>query len=153
MRETPRVEYFLIAVTVLVAVQTIRDAWRTGPENPSWDLRWRALDPGDQSRLAVAGLSRSTTAALVDADEREMAEGFARRDRRRRAYLDLVLLAALALTSALMLAGATDHRTFGLVLGAFALVRWPLDSLRDRQIKRGLKPASAIRRGERTVGG
>lgn len=146
-------DIFLIAVTVFIAVQTVRDAWRTGPANPTWDLRWRALDSDDQTRLAVASLSRSTTAALVDAEERELAEGFARRDRRRLAYLDLGLLAAVALATALILAGFAHHGAIGLIIGAYALVRWPLESLRDRQIKRGLKPASQLLRGERSLGG
>jgi hypothetical protein len=86
------VEYFVIGVTVFVAVMGVRDAWLVDSDDPTWDLRWRALDASSRASLAVAGLSRSTTAAIFDPEERELAERFGReRQRRVRRALDAAL--------------------------------------------------------------
>jgi hypothetical protein len=110
-------------------------SWRASGD-PHWNLRWRALGADDRARLTVAGLSRSSTKALLDPEERELAEDFGRHERWRRAYLDLLMLAALTLIAALMLAGAASSSNVGLILAAYAVVRWPGESLRDWQIKR-----------------
>lgn len=128
-------DYVLIGITAFVAVATIRQAWQGGGDDPNWDLRWRALDPDEQARLAVAGLSLASTAALDDLEERELAEGFGRREQRLRARLDLALLAALVLAAALLLAGAASLSSFGLIIAAYGALQWAVGSLRDRQIK------------------
>jgi Flp pilus assembly protein TadB len=81
------------------------------------------------------------TTSLDDPEEREIAEGFGRRERRGRARIELVLLAVLVLAVALMLAGLTDSSTVTLVIAVYTVVRWPVESLRDRQIKRRLGEA------------
>ena len=129
-------EYFVLGIVVLASVLTIRDAWQASAGDPNWELRWGALGADDRGRLAVAGLSDTSTAALVDPEERELAEGFGRHERKRRAYLDLLFLAALTLVAALMLAGVASSSDLGLTLGVYALLRWPGESLRDWQIKK-----------------
>jgi Flp pilus assembly protein TadB len=141
------VEYFLIGVTVLVAIQTVREAWRAGGDDPIWDLQWRALTADDRARLAVAGLSPSSTSALEDPEERKLAEGFSRQERRLRSHLELVLLAALVLAVALTLVGIATHHAVALIIGTYAVLKWGIDVLRDRQIKRRVRTAIASAAG------
>lgn len=74
--------------------------------------------------------------AARDAERRELAEGFARRERRRRAYLDVALVVALALAGGLTFAGVTHSSSFGMILAVYGLLLWARESLRNRQIKR-----------------
>lgn len=122
-------------MTVAVAGLTVWQVSRARACDGNWQLRWRALEPDDRARLAVAGLSGTTTAALVDPEERELAEGFGRQERRRRTYLDLALLITLAFVTALMLAGITHPSAFGLILATYGLLRWPFESFRDHRFK------------------
>lgn len=132
-------------MAVLAAVTAIRNAWRRGSVDPLWELRWQALDPSDRARLAVAALSVTSTAALVDPERRALAEGFGRRERQRRAYFDLLLLVVLALVAALMLTGVTSFSALGSIIAMYLGLRVVADWLRDEQIKRRVRTAYATK--------
>jgi len=135
MREDSRVDIFLIAVTILTSVATLRVAFWRGADNPSWELRWRGLDPGYRDWLAAMTTSLAWRATLTDPEEIALANGFSRRERRRRSYLDLAATALLVVGVAATLAGLLPLSvcTFGLAI--YAMVRWAMEAARDRQIR------------------
>jgi hypothetical protein len=137
------VDIFLVSATVFAAVVGVWNAWRVGGDDPLWDLRWRALGADDRARLAAAALPGGKASSLEDPEERQLAEGFGRRERRRRAYLDLAVLVVLGFSSALLLAGIVGPGLFGLVLGVYAVLRGSAESLRDRRIKSRVTRAAA----------
>lgn len=138
MREDSRVilAIALLGVTVLVDVIEFVDAfWRSGPD-PTWETRWRALDPAESAWLAVMATSNNWLITLTDPEEIALAKGFRRYERRRRVYFDLIGLPFLAAAVALTLIGLVNPSIVGLIFSTFLLLRPIPIYLRERQIKK-----------------
>jgi hypothetical protein len=133
------VDYFLVGVTVLIGVMALSTALRPGVDDPSWELRWRGLDPVHRDWLAAMTTNPRWMRTLSDPEEVELARGFSRHERRRLAYFELASGAVAALAVALTLAGLAPVSTVGLGLGLVAMVRFSVESWRTRQIKRKVR--------------
>jgi hypothetical protein len=96
-----------------------------------------ALDDLDRAWIATASISTSseTRATLEARGETELAAGFRRRERRRRAYLELAVLPPFLAAGALVVSGLIPGSTGTLVFATFSLLAWVPDFLRGRQIK------------------
>ncbi len=135
MREDSRVDIFLICVTILSSVAALQVAFWGGADNPTWELRWRGLDPGNRDWLAAMTTSRTWMATLTDPDEIELAKGFGRRERRRHSYFDLVAVALLIVGVALTLAGLLPLSACTLGLACYVVIRGAVEAWRNRQIR------------------
>jgi hypothetical protein len=129
-------DIFLISVTVLIAVTATWTVLRPGDDDPNWELRWRGLDPDYRNWLAAMATNPAWMKTLTDPEEVRLAKGLARRERRHLAYYDLAAGVLVALTIALALAGVLPFSFAGLCLGVLAMIRWPIESWRRRQIRR-----------------
>jgi hypothetical protein len=139
VRDDSAVGILLICVTALVSIAALKTALWRGSDDPNWELRWRSLDPGYRDWLAAMTTSRAWLATLTDPEEIELAKGFSRRERRRRAYADLAVTALLIVAVALALAGVLPFSTWGLILGCYTLLLAGGAHLRDRQIRRKVR--------------
>ena len=145
MREDSRVIFpiALLGVTVLVDVVEFVDSfWRSAPD-PTWETRWRALDPAESAWLAVMATSRNWLATLTDPEEIALAKGFRRHERRRVVYFDLAGLPFLAAVVAFSLIGLADPSIVGLAFSTLLLLRGVPIYLRGRQIKKTYERAKA----------
>jgi hypothetical protein len=142
MRENSRVDVLLICVTVLVSLAAVKTALWPGADDPSWELRWRALEPGYRDWLAAMTTSRAWLATLTDPEEIELAKGVSRREGRRRAYVNLAITALLIVAVALALAGLLPFSTWGLILACYTLLLAAGNHLRDRAIRRKVRAGS-----------
>lgn len=145
MREDSRVisAITFLGITVLIDVAEFIDAfWRSAPD-PSWETRWKALDPAESTWLAEMSRSRAWLATLTDPEEIELARGFYRRERRHRVYLDLTALPFIAAAGALVLTGALPLEVLGVVGGGFICIRGVVLYLRERRIKKSYQEAKA----------
>jgi hypothetical protein len=145
MREDSRVilAIALLGVTVLVDVIEFVDTfWRSAPD-PTWETRWRALDPAESTWLAVMATSRNWLSTLTDPEEVALAKGFRRHERRRLVYFDLASLPFLAAAVALSVIGLMNPSVVGLVFSTFLLLRSIPVYLRGRQIKKAYDQAKA----------
>jgi len=142
VRDDSAVEVLLICVTVLASVAALRTALWRGADNPTWELRWRALDPGYRDWLAAMTTSPAWLKTLTDPEEIELAKGFGRRERRRRAYFDLAVTALLIVSVAFALAGLLPSSTWGLILGCYTLLLTAGSHIRDQRIKRKVRIGS-----------
>jgi hypothetical protein len=118
MREDSSVhpfDVFVLGTLVLAFAMAVNSAFRSGDDDPNWEMRWRGL-----------------------------AEEFSRRERRRRAYIDLATLWILALVAALVLIGLLPNSTVGLILAAYAVTQGVVVHLRERQIKRRYQQVQAL---------
>lgn len=116
-------------------------ALSSGADDSMWELRWRSLDDRDQARIAAAGRTKGSRAELEERDELELAEGFNRRERRRRAYLQLPLLLGIVALFIFTLLGVLPGSDLDQVF-AYAAMLVPVTAwLRDWQIKRAHRPA------------
>ena len=143
MREDSRVilAIALLGVTILVDIVEFVDSfWRSGPD-PTWETRWRALDPAESAWLAVMATSRNWFATLTDPEEIALAKGFRRHERRRVVYFDLAGLPLLAAVAAFSLIGLVNPSIVGLVFSTFVLLRGVPIYLRGRQIQRNYQQA------------
>ncbi|HTT93222.1 MAG TPA: hypothetical protein VMF55_01000 [Solirubrobacterales bacterium] len=134
----------LIAVTLLVDIADFVELFWRSPRDPTWETRWRTLDPTESSWLAYMASAPNWVGTLTDPDEIELAKGFMRQEKRRRIYIDLLVASPLAITAALLvLAGALPVGGVGVILGAFAVFR-PLEVFRrERQIKKTYEKTKA----------
>jgi hypothetical protein len=130
------VDVFLIGVTVLAAVGAVWTALRPGDDDPNWELRWRALDPGYRNWLAAMATEPSWMKTLSDPEEIQLAKGFARRERRQLAYYGLALWVLIAIAVALTVAGLLSFSDVGIAVGLVAAIPLFIESWRKRQIKR-----------------
>ncbi len=116
-------------------------AFSSGADDSMWELRWRSLDAGDRARIASAGRNKEARAALKERGELDLAQGFKRRESRRRSYVQLpALLVILALT-ALILLGVLPQSDLNWVLSFLAMLIPVVTWLRDQQIKRAHRKA------------
>jgi hypothetical protein len=120
MRENFWVDVYLaiglLALTILSAIWALRP----GDDDLGWEGRWGLLEDADRDRIATA--VRSRDASLTDPEEVALGAGLRRRDRRRRAYVDLAALPFLVLAGALILAGLLPGWTFLLILNGCVLL-------------------------------
>jgi hypothetical protein len=145
MREDSRVDFVLLAIVVATFLGEIRAGFSSGADDPNWELRWRGLDELDRAWIAKAAMSDSigTRAALEDRGETELADGFRRREHRRRAYVGLAVLPILIAIAALAVSGLLPHADSSLVFLVFALFPMLTGAIRDRQIKHAYRKAQA----------
>lgn len=143
MREDSSVEIALLCLLLFAFVQNAFFAFRPGVDDPMWEMRWRGLDGLDRAWITAAVLSRSseTRAALVERGEEELAKGCSRRERRRRAYIELATLPLLIFLVTLVLTGVLGSSNVGLVLGSYAMLQGLLYYLRERRIKKAYRVA------------
>ncbi|HEX4306026.1 MAG TPA: hypothetical protein VHZ54_08330 [Solirubrobacterales bacterium] len=104
----------LTIVWVLALLTTLSRAFRGGVDSPNWELRWQLLEATDRTRISTA--ARSGT-KLDDLEEAELAAGFTRRDRRRRAYVELPLLSLVVVLAAMAVVGSIDGGFVAIVTG------------------------------------
>jgi hypothetical protein len=143
MREDSRVilAIVLLGVTVLVDVIEFVDSfWRLAPD-PTWETRWRALDPAESAWLAMMATSRDWLATLSDPEEIALAKGFRRHERRRLVYFDLASLPLLSALVALSLIGLVNPSIVGLIFSTFLLLRGVPIYLRQRQVRKNYQQA------------
>ena len=139
MREDPGVDLFFFVAALVALLGASSEAYRRGADDPSWELRWRALDPGYRDWLAAMTTSRTWLSTLDDPEEIELANGFARRERRRRSYFDVSALALIWLCAALILAGVLPTSACTLGFSVYGVVRLFAEFVRNQQPKRRLK--------------
>jgi Flp pilus assembly protein TadB len=113
MRDDSTVDIVFVFLALATVASAIDGAFRSGADGPTWDLRWRALEPAERTRISAAIRSRGK---LTDPVDTELAEGFNRYERRRGARLDLASAPLILLPAALTLAGVLRGGDFGLVV-------------------------------------
>jgi hypothetical protein len=133
----------LLIMILLGFVFAIDAAFRSGVDNLGWELRWQGLDADDLARISTAARSRDWRASLTDPEELELAEGLRRRDRRRRAYVELAALPILLVAAVLTLIGLVDVRVIGLVFGLSAVFTGLWDYLRTRKMSGEPRPVTS----------
>ncbi len=120
--------------------------WRSVPD-PTWETRWRALDPSQSAWLALMATSRGWLGTLTDPEEIELATGFHRHERRYRVCFDLAALPFIGAAATLVLVGLVPVGVLGLAAGTFGLVRSLVLYHREQQIKNAYKQAKDDYRG------
>ncbi len=145
MREYSRViqAFIFLAVTLLVDAIDLTEAVRGSGSDPTWETRWRALDPADSAWPAEMSRSRNWLRTLDDPEEHALAVGFYRRERRYRINFDLAASPLMVAVGVLVLAGLLHAATLGLVGSAFILVRGIVVYLRERRIRKAHQRAKA----------
>lgn len=141
MREDPRVALTIVFVclpVVLGAVDALEAYWGAR-DDPTWETRWRSLDPAESSWLAVVATSRNWMATLTDPEEIRLAKGCRRRESRRRVNFDLAAMPLFLAVAALALTGVLSQSILLSLFLAFGLVRNSLIYRRERQIKGALE--------------
>ncbi|HEY0278742.1 MAG TPA: hypothetical protein VGC32_10790 [Solirubrobacterales bacterium] len=141
MREDPDVVFALAYALVPILVGAIDfggAAWSTR-RDPTWETRWRSLDPTESAWLAVMAASRNWMATLTDPEEIRLARGRRSQEARRRLKVDLWALPVFIATSALVVAGLLNSQILIAVLFGFGLLRTVWTYKRERQIKDALK--------------
>jgi hypothetical protein len=128
------------AIVLINLIDPVEFFWRSPPD-PTWETRWRALDPNESAWLAVMASSRGWLATLTDPEEIELAQGFRRRESRRRIYVDLILSPLLIAVAALVLIGVLSISALGITLGLSALVRGLMLYRRERQTQKTYQQA------------
>lgn len=143
MRDDSRVisALIILGLTVLVDTVDFAEAFLSSHRDPTWETRWRALDPADSAWLAMMAGSRDWIATLTDPEEIALAKGFRRHERRHRVYIDLAALPFMLAAGVLALAGLLSPAALGLVASTFVLIRGPVLWRRERQIKKTYEQA------------
>jgi hypothetical protein len=133
------VHHFWILLPASVFLVDGLSAFRSGADDSMWELRWRSLDDRDQARIAAAGRTKGSRAELEERGEVDLAEGFNRRERRRRSFVQLPALLVVLALLAFTLVGVLPESDLDQVI-ALAAVLVPVATwLRDRQIKRAYR--------------
>ncbi len=145
MREDSRViqGVIFLGLTLLVDLIDFFEAFRSARRDPTWETRWRALDPAEGSWLAMMAGSRNWLATLTDPEEIALARGFRRHERRHRVYVDLAALPFMTAAGIFALAGLLTPGALGLVASTFLLLRGLVLYLRERRIKKNYEKAKA----------
>lgn len=135
MREDYGVDLALLGVLVFAFVMQIFAAFGRGADEANWELRYRGLDDLDQAWIAAASRTSTARPALEERGELVLAKGFSRRERRRRAYVEVAALPIFIAVGVFALAGILPSSLLGLAfIGDFA-VRGGVELWRNRQIK------------------
>jgi hypothetical protein len=139
MRDDSDVHFVLLGALVLAFVTQIFAAFGRGADDTNWELRYRSLDDLDQAWIAAASRTSTSRPALEERGELDLAKGFSRHERRRRAFVEVAALPMLIAVGVFALAGILPSSLLGLALiGDFA-VRGGVEFWRDRQIKTGYR--------------
>jgi hypothetical protein len=136
------VDVFLTIALLLVLFVSADAAVRPGPDSPNWELRWRGLDADDRVRISTAARS-AKGASLTDPEETELAAGFRRRDRRRRAYVDFAVLPFLLAAIVFADVGLLSTGVVGLALALYGVFNGLWSSLRVREMSGKLRAATS----------
>jgi Flp pilus assembly protein TadB len=133
----------LALATVLVpllagAIDAGEAAW-SARHDPTWETRWRSLDPAESAWLAVMATSRNWMATLTDPEEIRLAKGRRSREGLHRLKVDLWALPVFVAAAALVLAGAMSAQILIPILLTFGFARNVWSYRRERQIKNALK--------------
>lgn len=89
MHENPSVVFALASILVPILVDAVDavdagEAYWSARHDPTWETRWRTLDPAERSWLAVMATSRNWMATLTDPEEIRPAKGRRSQESRRR---------------------------------------------------------------------
>jgi hypothetical protein len=144
MREDTRVDFLVAAVILAAFFAALPAAFRSGADSLNWELRWQGLGPEDRARISAAARSHEK---LDDPEEAELASGLRRRDQRRNAYVELVLLPFPLAAIALSLTGVLDSGIASFVLGLVAIASGLGAYLRRRYMDGTPRPATAPEAG------
>jgi hypothetical protein len=119
--------WFVEIALIVILLGAFVLAYRIKDDDPAWEERWRALSPADRARIALAA---RTGALLASEEEIELAAGFARRDRRRRAPYAAIYAIRVPLGLALIAGGLVADSVFLLIAGIVFLLGglWALRS-------------------------
>jgi Flp pilus assembly protein TadB len=134
---------FMLAPILFGAIDAGEATW-AARNDPTWETRWRSLDPAERSWLAVIALSRNWMATLTDPEEIRLARGRRSLEGRRRLIFDLAALPAFIGTAVLALAGVLSAQVVLTVVFAFGLIRSIWVYRRERQIKAALETQREI---------
>jgi hypothetical protein len=128
-----------VLVSILVAAIDAGEAYWSARHDPTWETRWRSLDPAESSWLAVIATSRNYMATLTDPEEIRLAKGRRSQESRRRLVFDLAAVPVFLAGWALVVAGVIGSGVLLTLLLTFGLLRsiWVLR--RERQIKGALQ--------------
>jgi hypothetical protein len=122
-----------------VAVDAFEAFWGAG-DDPTWETRWRSLDPAERTWLAAMATSRNWIATLTDPEEIRLAKGERRHERRRRLYFDLAAIPILFAAAAFVVAGVVSATSIlVLIFPGYILVRSFWIYHREKQIKGALE--------------
>jgi Flp pilus assembly protein TadB len=127
-----------VLLPILVGAIDAGEAYLGARHDPTWERRWRSLDPAERSWLAVIATSRNWIATLTDPEEIRLAKGRRSREGRRRLNVDLAALPVFIAASVLVLAGVVNEQVLLFVLFGFGLMRGIWTYRRERQIKDAL---------------
>jgi Flp pilus assembly protein TadB len=133
-----------VLVPILIGAIDAGEAYWGARRDPTWETRWRSLDPAESSWLAVMATSRNWIATLTDPEEIRLAKGYRSQEGRRRLRVDLWALPVFVAASVLVLAGVLNAQVLLSVLFAFGLIRGIWAYKRERQIKDALKAQREI---------
>ena len=141
-----------VCLPILIgALDAIEASWGAR-DDPTWETRWRSLDPAERTWLAVVATSRNWIATLTDPEEIRLARGCRRRESRRRVNFDLVALLLFAPALALALIGLLKAEL--VVLAVFFVVGFVRNIWiyrRERQIKGALEAQRRLAAGTATA--
>jgi Flp pilus assembly protein TadB len=146
MREDPPVVFAIVSACLPVVVGLIdysEAAWNAR-RDPTWETRWRSLEPAERTWLAVVATSRDWMATLTDPEEIRLARGARSRESRRRVGIDLAALPIFIAASVLVLGGVLGDAALLILLFAFGLLRGAWIYRRERQIKGALEEQRAV---------
>lgn len=110
--KNPTVVFVLASVLLPMFVGAVDagDAYWGARHDPTWETRWRSLDPAESSWLAVMATSRNWMATLTDPEEVRLAKGRRSQESRRRIRVDLAALPVFVGASILVLAGMLNEQ-------------------------------------------
>src|ERR1700760_2080980 len=135
MRKDSGVDVILIVALAFALLTNLVQAFWRGPDDSSWELRYRSLDALDQAWIAAASRTSTSRPGLEERGEVELAKGFRRREVRRRARIGLWAAPLFVTVTVLYVAGLVPLVVFSTVLGGYGIVAGLLDLRRGRQIK------------------
>jgi hypothetical protein len=133
-----------VLLPILIGAIDAGEASWSARHDPTWETRWRSLDPAERSWLAVIATSRNWIATLTDPEEIRLAKGRRSQEGRHRLKVDLAALPVFIATSVLVLAGVLNAQILVSVLFAFGLIRGIWAYKRERQIKKALETQREI---------
>jgi hypothetical protein len=133
-----------VLVPILVGAIDAGEAAWSARHDPTWETRWRSLDPAEQAWLAVIATSRNWMATLTDPEEIRLAKGRRSREGLHRLKVDLWALPLFIVAAALILAGAVSTQVVIPVLLTFGFARNLWNHRRQRQIRDALEAQRAI---------
>lgn len=133
-----------VLLPILIGAIDAGEAYWGARHDPTWETRWRSLDPAEGAWLAVIATSRNWIASLTDPEEIRLAKGRRSQEGRRRVKFDLAALPVFIAASVLVLAGVLNVQVLLFVLFGFGLIRGIWIYWHERQIKDALKTQREI---------